>query len=396
MAGAAKRGGCCSPNPGKSCLRDERTTIHKFSSKTIELQLFGPDHRTILSVLPISGSPYTLVNSSPARGTTKQNGSDHLKWLENLRLRSSPSPKSPHRGHHWKRAQNCTTYEARFFWSQHHAATSRRHNVRCRTFENYTWHAAPDQYLTAAYDAAGVIPLIVPSFGDGLDIDAILDGVDGVLVTGSKSNVHPALYGVAPTEAHEPYDTARTLRRCRLSAAPSSGAFPFSRFAVEFRNSMLPWAVHWPPKFRNLTGAWTTALHNRTNRQNDSRFASCAHQAGILSGQCHAKRFYRGQFRSSASHRQPAPQLDIEAVADDGTIEAVSVKNARSFAVGVQWHPEYWVKSDSPSRKIFAAFGEPHAPTRQAANGCTPPGVDLKQAQRLPWTSTGSRSAARR
>lgn len=44
-----------------------------------------------------------------------------------------------------------------------------------RTFENYTWHAAPDQYLMAAYDAAGVIPLIVPSFGEGLDIDAVLD-----------------------------------------------------------------------------------------------------------------------------------------------------------------------------------------------------------------------------
>ncbi|MBN9137722.1 MAG: gamma-glutamyl-gamma-aminobutyrate hydrolase family protein, partial [Phyllobacterium sp.] len=78
-----------------------------------------------------------------------------------------------------------------------------------RAFENYTWHAAPDQYLKAAYEAAGVIPLIVPSFGEGLDIDAILDGVDGVLITGSKSNVHPALYGVEPTEAHEPYDPAR-------------------------------------------------------------------------------------------------------------------------------------------------------------------------------------------
>ena len=51
-----------------------------------------------------------------------------------------------------------------------------------RTFENYTWHAAPDQYLMAAYEAAGVIPLIVPSFGESLDIDAILDGVkNGIL-----------------------------------------------------------------------------------------------------------------------------------------------------------------------------------------------------------------------
>ena len=54
-------------------------------------------------------------------------------------------------------------------------------------------------------------------------------------------------------------------------------------------------------------------------------------------------------------------------VAADGTVEAVSVKDSRGFAVGVQWHPEYWVKSDSASAKIFRAFGDAvrqHAATR--------------------------------
>jgi putative glutamine amidotransferase len=45
-------------------------------------------------------------------------------------------------------------------------------------------------------------------------------------------------------------------------------------------------------------------------------------------------------------------------VAEDGTVEAVSVRNAKGFVVGVQWHPEYWAHSDAPSRKIFEAFGE--------------------------------------
>jgi putative glutamine amidotransferase len=51
-------------------------------------------------------------------------------------------------------------------------------------------------------------------------------------------------------------------------------------------------------------------------------------------------------------------RLQVEAVAADGTVEAVSVKDSRGFAVGVQWHPEYWVNSDSASATIFRAFGE--------------------------------------
>jgi putative glutamine amidotransferase len=34
------------------------------------------------------------------------------------------------------------------------------------------------------------------------------------------------------------------------------------------------------------------------------------------------------------------------------------VIDAPGFAIGVQWHPEYWVGSDDVSDRIFAAFGE--------------------------------------
>ena len=53
-----------------------------------------------------------------------------------------------------------------------------------------------------------------------------------------------------------------------------------------------------------------------------------------------------------------APRLAVEAVAEDGTIEAVNVVDAKNFAVGVQWHPEYWVESDATSARLFKAFGD--------------------------------------
>ena len=82
----------------------------------------------------------------------------------------------------------------------------------------------------------------------------------------------------------------------------------------------------------------------------------------IKPGSCLAGVFGAGDIMVNSVHRQAVDRLgsrlQVEAVAEDGTVEAVSVKDARAFAVGVQWHPEYWVKSDSNSAKIFRAFGD--------------------------------------
>ena len=53
-----------------------------------------------------------------------------------------------------------------------------------------------------------------------------------------------------------------------------------------------------------------------------------------------------------------AERLAVEGVADDGTAEAVSVRGARGFALGVQWHPEYKVMDNPDSVRLFAAFGD--------------------------------------
>ena len=54
---------------------------------------------------------------------------------------------------------------------------------------------------------------------------------------------------------------------------------------------------------------------------------------------------------------RPADRLAVEAIAPDGTIEAVSVIDAPAFALAVQWHPEWRVLDNPISRRLFAAFG---------------------------------------
>ncbi|MEK1939727.1 MAG: gamma-glutamyl-gamma-aminobutyrate hydrolase family protein, partial [Pseudomonas sp.] len=53
-----------------------------------------------------------------------------------------------------------------------------------------------------------------------------------------------------------------------------------------------------------------------------------------------------------------APGLRVEALAPDGLIEAISVEGAQSFALGVQWHPEWQVRSNPEYLALFQAFGD--------------------------------------
>ena len=73
----------------------------------------------------------------------------------------------------------------------------------------YHWHAGKNSYLSAAFEVAGVLPLLVPAFGGGIDFDGLLARVDGVMLTGHKSNVHPKNNGQAETGKHEPFDLNR-------------------------------------------------------------------------------------------------------------------------------------------------------------------------------------------
>lgn len=228
-----------------------------------------------------------------------------------------------------------------------------------RQFENYTWHAAPRQYLEAAVSAAGVLPVLVPSFGERLDLEALLARVDGVMLTGSKSNVDPSLYGGEATEENGPYDRDRdatTIPLIRLAIARGVPLLAICRGMQELNVA--------------LGGTLDSEIQDMEGRidhrapvsdDQDVRFA-IRQKVGIRPGTCLAGVFGAGEIMVNSVHRQAVgllgSRLQAEAVAEDGTLEAVSVVGSPAFAVGVQWHPEYWAKSDDASARIFRAFGD--------------------------------------
>ena len=225
-------------------------------------------------------------------------------------------------------------------------------------FGLYHQHTVPDQYVDAAADVAGVLPVIVPSIGDRLDVEALLDRVDGVLVTGAKSNVHPSHYGVEPTAAHEPFDPARDATTLPLIRAAVSRGVPLLAICRGIQELNVAFGGSITAAFQDVRGLPDHSYPD--SGTTDERFA-LAHDVRIEPGSCMAE--VLGETATVNSlHKQALDRLGgrvvAEATSADGTIEAVSIENAPGWVVGVQWHPEYWAHSDEASAKVLRAFGD--------------------------------------
>ena len=228
-----------------------------------------------------------------------------------------------------------------------------------RAFDNYTWHATPHQYLEAAMSVAGVMPVLVPAFGERLDIDGLLDRVDGVMITGSKSNVHPSLYGEEATEANGPYDPDRDATTLPLIRRAIERGVPLLAICRGIQEMNVALGGSLAGEIQEREGAMDHRAPESDSQ--DERFG-IRQPVTIKEGSCLAGVFGAGEIKINSVHRQAVDRLgarlEVEAVAPDGTVEAVSVKDAKAFAVGVQWHPEYWAASDEASAQLFRAFGD--------------------------------------
>ncbi|MBZ9939070.1 gamma-glutamyl-gamma-aminobutyrate hydrolase family protein [Mesorhizobium sp. BR1-1-16] len=236
--------------------------------------------------------------------------------------------------------------------------------------ENYRWHAAAETYVKAVTVGLAGIPVIVPSLGDGLDIERLLERVDGVLVTGSRSNVHPPLYGAAADAASEPYDHARDATTLPLIRAAIRHGVPLLAICRGFQELNVALGGTLISEVQDLPGRND---HRAPVSDDQAERFAIRQDVVITTGGCLGRIVEAEAFKVNSLHRQAvgtlADGLTVEAVAPDGTVEAVSVTGAAGFAVGVQWHPEYWVATDAPSGRLFRAFGDAMRTRMQARGG---------------------------
>jgi putative glutamine amidotransferase len=223
----------------------------------------------------------------------------------------------------------------------------------------HPFHAVGEKYISAVLQASDGLPLLIPVLQTPLDVAEILGRVDGIFFPGSPSNVEPARYAgpaSAPGTLHDPYRDATTLTLIPRAVAGGVPVFGVCRGFQEMNVAMggtLHQRVHEVPGFED---------HREDKEQPLDVQYGPAHEVvleagGLLLGIAGRERITVNSLHGQGVDRL-APGLVVEARAPDGLIEAFRVRSAPSFALAVQWHPEWQVMDDPFSRGLFAEFGK--------------------------------------
>lgn len=223
----------------------------------------------------------------------------------------------------------------------------------------HAYHIAGDKYVRAVAVGAQGVPLIIPALADQLEQGALLESLDGLLFTGSPSNVEPHHYQGPASAAGTLHDPQRAQTTLPLMRAAIAAGIPvlgicrgFQEMNVVFGGS-LHQRVHEVAQLMD---------HREASKASAEAQYALNHVVQIQPGGLLAQAGLVGEIMVNSIHNQGvdrlAPGLSVEALAPDGLIEAFSVTDAQSFALGVQWHPEWQVLDYPQYLAIFRAFGE--------------------------------------
>ena len=223
----------------------------------------------------------------------------------------------------------------------------------------HLFHSIGDKYLRAVLEVADCLPVMIPALADAMDLDHVLDHVDGVLMTGAVSNVHPPRYGETPTSDHEPYDLLRDDLTLALINRCLARAIPLFCICRGFQELNVALGGTLETELQRIPGR----LDHRVREvpEIEIRYGP-SHDVEVVGGSWLESVVGKSRLSVNSLHRQGiaqlAPGLVVEARAPDGIVEAVTVRGARAFAFGTQWHPEYAARHNADSIKLFSAFGD--------------------------------------
>lgn len=230
-------------------------------------------------------------------------------------------------------------------------------------------HLAEDSYdvqmvgqrtIEAVAQVSGCLPLLIPGLPDSVDIADLLATLDGLVLPGARANVHPMYYGEELTDAHGVMDEGRdALGQPLIRALIEKGTPVFGlcrgiqEMNVAFGGTLWKEVGDLPGRHRHRMPPGCKdpeiifELREHVRLRKGGAVARIIGADNIITNSLHGQAI-----------REPGERVIIEGWAADETIEAISIKGAKSFAIGVQWHPEHDAAIDPPSRALFQAFGD--------------------------------------
>jgi putative glutamine amidotransferase len=215
-----------------------------------------------------------------------------------------------------------------------------------------------EKYLLALQEAAGVAPLIVPALGDEV-VDAALATAHGLFLTGSPSNVAPWRYADDGATAASDLDESRDRTAFALARAALRRRIPILAVCrgLQELNVVLGGTLH--QEVQTVAGMRD---HREPARDSMAERYAPAHRVIFSSGGVLQRIAGTTTATVNSLHGQGidtlAPGAVIEAVAEDGLIEAFSLPQPGPWVLAVQWHPEWRALQEPLSRAIFSAFGQ--------------------------------------
>jgi putative glutamine amidotransferase len=228
-----------------------------------------------------------------------------------------------------------------------------------RLLGNQFFHVVGEKYIEAVAAGAGGVPVLIPALGAGLELSALLETCDGLLLTGSASNVEPHHYGgpdSAPGTLHDPNRDATTLP---LIPRAISAGLPVLAICRGFQEMNVAYGGTLWQRVHEVPGH----LDHRDDESLplEEQYGP-AHEVMLEPGGALQRMAATDVLRVNSLHWQGIQRLGaglaVEARAPDGLIEAFRVADAAGFALGLQWHPEWQFKGNPFSRALFAAFGD--------------------------------------
>ncbi|WP_236019971.1 gamma-glutamyl-gamma-aminobutyrate hydrolase family protein [Sabulicella rubraurantiaca] len=220
-------------------------------------------------------------------------------------------------------------------------------------------HAASDHYVKVVLGPVGGIPILIPAAGEA-SVPDILPRLDGLLLTGSRSNVHPSNYDGPAHAEGTPEDPQRDSTTLPLIRAAIQQGVPMLAICRGMQELNVALGGSLDQRIQDLPGRMDHSTPSdqpiplvRTGKAHTVRLAP----EGMLARLANCDEVAVNSLHNQGVQRL-APRLEPMGWAPDGTVEAVRVREARGFAWGVQWHPEYDWDRDGFSRRIFESFGE--------------------------------------
>ncbi|HEY3659374.1 MAG TPA: gamma-glutamyl-gamma-aminobutyrate hydrolase family protein [Steroidobacteraceae bacterium] len=228
-----------------------------------------------------------------------------------------------------------------------------------RLYGNHYFHMVGEKYIEAIAVGANAMPVLIPALGSELDLPSLLDACDGLLLTGSASNVEPHHYGGPASEPGTLHDPNRDATTLPLIPQAIAAGLPVLAICRGFQEMNVAYGGTLYQRLHEVDGH----LDHREDESTplDVQYGP-AHEVLLEPGGLLQKIAGQDRLQVNSLHWQGIQTLGrdlaVEARAPDGVIEAFRVAGPLSFALGLQWHPEWQFAKNPFSSALFAAFGE--------------------------------------